>query len=197
LLIAYFVSAPFDLPVSFITVAGAVVLLVIAARSRIIDVTKTLRAAPWQIVIFSLGMYLVVYGLRNAGLTKYVAAILDVFAAHGIWAAAIGTGFLAALLSSVMNNMPSVLIGVLAIHQTQPVPALIREAMIYANIIGCDLGPKFTPIGSLATLLWLHVLAGKGQTISWGKYMKIGLVITPPVLLVTLAALAVWLQVIG
>jgi arsenical pump membrane protein len=197
LLAAYLITAPLNIPVSFITIAGAAVLLAIAARGKIIDVTKTLRAAPWQIVIFSLGMYLVVYGLQNAGLTKYVAAVLDMFASHGIWAAAIGTGFLAALLSSVMNNLPSVLIGVLAIHQTQPTPALIREAMVYANIIGCDLGPKFTPIGSLATLLWLHVLAGKGQTISWGRYMKIGLVITPPVLLVTLAALALWLPVLG
>ncbi|WP_438345623.1 arsenic transporter [Methylorubrum populi] len=197
LLCAYFVTAPFGVPVSLVTGVGAAVLLLLANRSRVIPIRTVMAGAPWQIVLFSLGMYLVVYGLRNAGLTEELAKGLVWLAGYGPLVATLGTGFSAAILSSVMNNMPSVLIGALSIEQAPDLPQQTRELMIYANVIGCDLGPKFTPIGSLATLLWLHVLARKGQTITWGQYMRVGLVITPPVLLATLLALATWLPLLG
>lgn len=193
LLVGFFGLEPLGVPVSAVAAVGAVILLGVAARGSAISTKKVLRGAPWQIVVFSLGMYLVVYGLRNAGLTDHVAFLLDVFGQGGIWGAAMGTGFLTALLSSVMNNMPTVLIGALSIDASNA-SGIVKDAMIYANVIGCDLGPKITPIGSLATLLWLHVLAKKGTTIAWGYYFKVGIVLTVPVLFVTLAALALRLS---
>ncbi|MBO9355567.1 arsenical efflux pump membrane protein ArsB [Bordetella petrii] len=189
LLAGFFVLEPLGIPVSAIAAAGALALLLVAGRQHIVGTRRVMRDAPWHIVVFSLGMYLVVYGLRNAGLTVYLTRLLEVFAGHGVWGAAMGTGLVTAFLASVMNNLPAVLVGALAIADTSAT-GVVRDAMIYANVIGTDLGPKITPIGSLATLLWLHVLARKGLRITWGYYFRVGIVLTLPVLLITLAALA-------
>jgi len=189
LLVGFFWLDDAGVPISAVAAAGAVVLLAVAARGHQISTRAVLRGAPWQVVVFSLGMYLVVYGLRNAGLTTGLTALFERCAEHGVWGAALGTGFVVAILSSVMNNMPTVLVGALAIDATSA-QGVVREAMVYANVIGADLGPKLTPIGSLATLLWLHVLASKDIRISWGYYFRVGIVLTLPILLLTLAALA-------
>lgn len=193
LLAGFFALEPLGVPVSAVAAAGALMLWLVARRGQVIDTGKVLRSAPWQIVVFSLGMYLVVYGLRNAGLTLWLTGLLNSFSATGLWGATFATGFFSALLSSIMNNMPTVLVGALAIDASTA-QGVVREAMIYANIIGCDLGPKITPIGSLATLLWLHVLAQKEIRISWGYYFRVGITLTLPVLAVTLAALALCLS---
>ncbi len=201
LLVAYFSTGSLGVPISLVTGAAALVLMAIAGRwpaggrGSTMALGKVLRGAPWQIVLFSLGMYLVVYGLGNAWLTAAATAVLEWLAAQGSFVATVGTGFAVAALASVMNNMPATLVGALAIDEAN-VPAYTRELMIYAHVVGNDLGPKLTPIGSLATLLWLHVLAGKGQRITWGQYMKVGLVLTPPVLLATLVALWIWLPLV-
>jgi arsenical pump membrane protein len=193
LLVGFFWLERLGVPISAVAAAGAALLLTVSTHGHKISTREVLGNAPWQVVIFSLGMYLVVYGLRNAGMTDYLTAVLNECARYGVWGAALGTGLITAFLSSIMNNMPTVLIGALSIDATTS-QGVVREAMVYANVIGSDLGPKITPIGSLATLLWLHVLASKGIKISWGYYFRVGIVLTLPVLLLTLAALAVRLS---
>lgn len=196
LLLGFFVLEPMGIPISAIAGVGAATLLITALINHKVSVPTVLKEAPWQVVVFSLGMYLVVYGLKNEGLTGYLTVALNALGEQGLWAATIGTGFMSAGLSSIMNNMPTVLIQSLAIADSTQ-PDTITQAMVYANVIGSDLGPKITPIGSLATLLWLHVLASKEVVITWGYYFKVGVVLTVPVLLATLTALALWLPVIS
>ncbi|MDD2780758.1 arsenic transporter [Sulfuricurvum sp.] len=183
LMVGYFIGDAYHLPISVFALGGALVFLAIATYFKATKPIMTIKAAPWQVVWFSIGLYVVVYGLKNGGLTTYLAGVIMELQSMGNVYAVIGTGFLSAILSSVMNNMPTVMIMDIAIAEAG------NSALAYANIIGCNLGPKMTPIGSLATLLWLHVLAQKGVKIGWGEYMKVGLVITPPVLLVALIGL--------
>ena len=186
LMVGYFIGDLYNLPVSVFALGGALIFLAIANYFKAVKPIETIKAAPWQVVWFSIGLYVVVYGLKNAGLTDVIASWISDLSTHGTTVAVIGTGFLSAVISSIMNNMPTIMIMDIAIDHVGYVG---NEALVYANILGSNLGPKMTPIGSLATLLWLHVLAQKGVKITWGQYMKVGLVITPPVLLIALLGL--------
>jgi len=183
LLVGYFIGDIYGLPVSLFALGGGIIFLIIASIAKTVNPKTIIKDAPWQVVWFSIGLYIVVYGLKNAGLTDYLTIILKDLSLRGDAIAVISTGFIAAFLSAIMNNMPTIMIMDIALED------IGNQAMVYANIVGCNLGPKMTPFGSLATLLWLHVLAKKGVNISFAQYSKFGMIITPPVLLIVLLTL--------
>jgi arsenical pump membrane protein len=196
LLVGYMLTEILHIPVSFVAGAIAIVFLILGQRTKVIRPWSVVRDAPWAIVVFSIGMYVVVYGLRNAGLTGNLGHVLQTTTHGGLYAGTLATGFVAAILSSIMNNMPTVMFDALSIHATH-VSSAMHQMMVYANVVGCDLGPKITPIGSLATLLWLHVLRKRGITITWGRYFRTGILLTIPTLFVTLSGLYLWVTLIG
>ena len=183
LLVGYFLGDVYDIPISVFALGGGLLFLLISYISKAVEPVNIIKNAPWQVVWFSLGLYVVVYGLKNAGLTDYLTLILQDLNTQGNLIAVVSTGFISAILSAFMNNMPTIMIMDIALKD------IGNEAMIYANIVGCNLGPKMTPFGSLATLLWLHTLKQKGVEIGFWQYSKFGLIVTPPILLVVLLSL--------
>ncbi len=183
LIASYSIGDYYGLPISLFALGGGLLFLAIASYTKNAKAWLTIKSAPWQVVWFSIGLYIVVYGLKNAGLTDSLSLILKDLNTRGDAVAVIGTGFISAFLSAIMNNMPTVMIMDIALKD------IPNHALAFANIIGCNLGPKMTPFGSLATLLWLHVLSKKGVKIGFWQYSKFGLLVTPPILLVVLLTL--------
>ena len=188
LLVGVFTAERLGVPLSAVVGACAAGVALVAARSRAVQTWAVLRRAPWGVVVFSLGMYTVVYGLRGAGVTGMYGDWMAAQAEHGRLAAVLAPGLSVAALSAGLNNLPALLTALLGLDHIQTAS---RDLLGYAALVGADIGPKLTPIGSLATLLWLHILRGRDVEVGWGEYLKAGLILTPPVLLVGL--LTLWL----
>ncbi|WP_303312892.1 arsenical efflux pump membrane protein ArsB [Campylobacter fetus] len=110
LLCGYFLGDFLGLPVSLFALGGAIIFLCVAAKSKVVSAKDLLKTAPWQIVWFSIGLYVVVFGLKNAGLLEFVRGILVYFSSFGEFSFVMASGFLSAILSAVMNNLPAIMI---------------------------------------------------------------------------------------
>ncbi len=177
-----------QVPISTVLGFCAFLLTLTTLKNRIVSIREIILLTPWQIVFFSIGMYAVVYSLKKTGLTDSLVYAIKWLYQLGEPFAIVGTGFLSAFLSAIMNNLPTVMIVNLSVKDAQ-LPEDISQFLALANLVGTNIGPKLTPIGSLATLLWLHVLEYKGIHVSWRYYIKVGFVLTVPVLLAVLVSL--------
>ncbi len=165
----------YHIPVSVFVLGGALLFLIISHFAGGVSF-GVLKKAPWQILWFSIGLYVVVFGLKDAGITSYLHEIIKN-------SNALEVGFLSAGLSGILNNLPTVMIMDIALKGIE------NQALVYANIIGTNIGPKLTPFGALATLLWFNVLRKKEIKITFFEYIKFGIVITPLILFFALESL--------
>ncbi|EOC2061656.1 arsenic transporter [Campylobacter upsaliensis] len=170
----------FTLGVAFLSILCGILTHKIALK-------QMLKLAPLGIVAFSLGLFIVVFGLNNMGLVGLLTEGLKHFDTLPLFAQIFSVGISSSLGSSVINNLPMVMLGDLALKDSS-------NALIFAHLLGCNVGAKLTPIGSLATLLWLFSLKRYGISISFLQYMLVALLIVPFVLFFGL--LGLWVYVI-
>ncbi|CZE48137.1 ArsB/NhaD family transporter [Campylobacter geochelonis] len=161
---------------------GAVLFTIGAIRKNFSPKT-IITNAPWQVIIFSVSIYIVVFGLKNSGSMAFLTQIYAFALSKGEVVGILSVGYMSAFLSSIFNNLPAVMITNLNIE------TLANQSLIYANLLGSNLGTKLSPIGSLATLLWLHILNKAGVKISLWEFLKCGFALTFVVLGVSLLAL--------
>ncbi|WP_233134455.1 arsenic transporter [Geobacillus sp. 46C-IIa] len=186
-----FVASYLHIPVEWVALAGAGLLLGwrwYALQMKPFDV---LQKAPWHILVFAFGMYIIVYGLNGAGLGYYLVQQLQPYVSNSFHAIFI-MGSLMSVLSNVFNNHPALMIGTLTLTEMHIDPIVLKAAYL-AMIIGSDIGSLLLPTGTLATLLWLHILKKYRYPLLWSTYTKISLLVIPPTVLVTLTILYGWI----
>ncbi len=177
-------ASAFGLELGLPTCLAAITAVLITTRAKGRDLAAIARSVSWSVLPLVAGLFVLVEALNRAGAQQDVGTALrwcaDLPRVGGSLAASFGI----AGLSNVTNNLPSGLLAGGAL-QTVKVPAFIRDSIL----IGVDLGPNLSVTGSLATVLWLIALRREGEQISGWQFLKTGLVVMPPALL--LSAIAV------
>jgi arsenical pump membrane protein len=189
--ISFFALAPLHISTEWPALAGAVLLIAVRWYYKRIGPYDVLKRTPWHILVFAFGMYVVVYGLHNTGMTSFIVEAFKAPIAESHWAAVFIPGLLLTVMSNLCNNLPSVMIGTISITEMQLASPTLQVAYL-ANVIGSDIGALLLPIGTLASLLWMFILRENKIPFTFGQYVKAALVAVPVGLVVSLFGLYVW-----
>ncbi len=184
LLAASAVDRPLGLP-TFI--AGLVVTIVVLCISRQSPL-PIVRDISWGVLPLVAGLFILVEGVERTGILGVLVHLLQQATAASPRAAAFDAGIVAAFASNLLNNLPTGLIAA-TVSQSADASLQVRSGLL----IGVDLGPNLSVTGSLATILWLTALRREGELVTAWQFLKLGIVVMPPALLLALAAL-VWLS---
>jgi arsenical pump membrane protein len=188
-----FIGTSFGIPIEWIGIFGALLLVGYRWYRKGVGVNDIAKKTPWHIILFAFSIYVVVYSLHNIGLTELIVERLrgPILANH--LNACLISGGLLTVMSNLFNNLPSVMIGSLTLTgMVLDIPTL--HIAYLASIMGADIGSLITPMGTLASLIWMFLLKKNGIRISWAKILKVTIIVIPIGLLVSLLSLYFWVE---
>ncbi|MCM3116377.1 arsenic transporter [Neobacillus sp. MER 74] len=191
--VSLFVASFLSIPVSLMAVFGSFVLLGWRWAYLKIPPTDMVKKTPWYIIVFAFSMYVIIYGLNNIGLTEWLIHFMHPLVSGSLLHASVLMGVLLSVLSNIFNNHPALMVGTLTLTNMD-LPLLSLKISYLANVIGSDMGSLLLPMGTLATLMWMHIVRKGKVMISWWQYMKITFVVIPPATLFTLVILYYWVS---
>lgn len=191
----FFAGAAAGIPIEWMAIAGAIVLIALRWMRAHKDPADLLKKTPWHLVMFAFGICVVAYALYNTGITVMVSSHMKDMLSASDFYEVLGYGLIATILSNLLSNVPAIMIGTLALSDMGLDPHTLQLAYS-ANILGSDIGSLLTPLGTLAILIWMYQLKRSKIDFSWSQYLKVAAAVIPLGLLVSLASLYLWVQII-
>ncbi|MNK03146.1 Arsenical pump membrane protein [compost metagenome] len=189
----FFLAEDLGVPIELVALIGVVLMIAVRWYRTKKGLRDVMTKTPWHILLFAFSIYVIVNSLHRAGMTEWLITLLQPFAEKSEASLIAASGLMLTLLSNLVNNLPSVMIGTFAVTDMGLEQQPLQLAYL-ANIMGSDIGALLTPVGTLATLLWMYILKNNHIHISWKQYMKVTIIVIPIGLIVSLMSLYVWTQ---
>ncbi|XOU94566.1 MAG: SLC13 family permease [Candidatus Kerfeldbacteria bacterium] len=162
---------PFEL--WMVTTVGALILL----SSFQFNLIKRLKSIPWNVVIFALTFIILTGKLQSFGIIGKLTSFFS-GAMSDVWSSVFTSGFLSGMLSGLINNIPaSISLSSLFHLLTLNASDIITKASAYGLVVGTNIGALLTPVGALATILWITLIRNKGFKFPMKKFITYGLII--------------------
>lgn len=191
--ISLFVASFLSIPVSLMAVIGSLILLGWRWAYLKIPPGDMLKKTPWYIIIFAFSMYVIIYGLKNIGLTDWLVGFMHPLVSGSLLHSSVLMGVLISILSNLFNNHPALMIGTITLTNLN-LDLLSLKISYLASVIGSDVGSLILPMGTLATLMWMHIVRRGKVLVTWWEYIKITIVVIPPAVIFTLVILYYWVS---
>jgi arsenical pump membrane protein len=191
--ISLFAASYIHFPVPLMAVIGSAFLLAWRWYYLRISPVDMVKKTPWNILVFAFSMYVIIYGLHNIGLTEMLIHHLQPLVSGSLLQASVIMGMLTSILSNFFNNHPALMVGTLTLTNMGLDPTTLKISYL-ASVIGSDIGSLLLPIGTLATLMWMHILKKGKVKLSWSEYLKVTSIVIPITLLFTLVVLSFWVS---